>query len=152
MSSFSMYLNSLYHLRIPCSLKVWKNWPVEQSAPERGWGCRIAWPWKLFFFLQQLLCVGFFFFFKLFWDKLFSHLWQVQTGHLEGKTLRYPTPASPTQLQSRAPCQLQAAHCQEAFPGPRGAHCPSRLFGRWIITLWCAKELILLNCGVGEDS
>ena len=61
MSSFSMYWNSLYHLRIPCSLKVWKNWPVEQSAPERGWGCRIAWPWKLFFFLQQLLCVGFFF-------------------------------------------------------------------------------------------
>ena len=63
MSSFSTYWNSLYHLRIPCSLKVWKNWPVEQSAPETGWGSRTA-SGNYFSSTAIVMCRFFFFFFK----------------------------------------------------------------------------------------
>ena len=44
----------------------------------------------------------------------------MQTGHLEGKTLRYLAPDSPTQLQSRVPCSSEPpTDRQEAFPGPK---------------------------------
>ena len=94
---------------------------------------------EIIFLLQQLFCVVFFFFFflRFFWNKLLSHFWQAQTGHLEGKTLRYLAPDSSTQLQSGAPCQLWATHRPPGgFSWTQGAHCTSCSFGCWISTLW----------------